>query len=121
MPVPSVAQPVRFDDAVAAALFLALHELLDELVRFQRVAQIQANLAREDWSGYSRQWFDHEVADLAVAARAAIAYAAEEAGAIQQARAWASAENQRRAIEAQRANDAEAARLAELAAQPAAA
>lgn len=121
MAVPFIAQPVRFDDAVAAVLFAALHELIDELVRFQRVAQVHANLAREDWSGYSRRWFDHEFADVTDASRAAVARAAEEAAAVQRARAFASAENQRRAIEAQRANDAEAARLAELAARPAAA
>ena len=69
MSVPSVAQPVRFDDAVASALLVALHELLDELARFQRVAQIQADLAREDWSGYSRRWFDHELAELTAASR----------------------------------------------------
>lgn len=108
--------PVRFDDAVAAGLALALDDLVIELTRFARAAELHARVAGHDWSGYTRRWFDGQLQALVEQARRAGGMADDERAAVERARAWATAEQQRRVDEAAAAAAAEEARLAELAA-----
>lgn len=114
-------EPVRFDDAAAGRLAAALNDLVDELGAFRRAADLHAAAARTDWSGYSRHWFDEQVAGLLDLTRVTGALADDERAAVERARAWAAQELQRRLDEATRAAAAEAARLAEEAAAAAAA
>ena len=93
-------EPVRFDDAAAGQLATALHELVDELTRFRRASELHAQVACRDWAGYSRQWFDDQVAGLLDLARVTGALADDERAAVERARAWAAAELQRRIDEA---------------------
>ncbi len=134
MSTPIVPVPLHFDDAVAGRLALALDDLVAELTRFARAAELNARIAGDDWAGYSRTWFDARVEDLLRESRTVAGVAAEELAAVERARAWAAAERQRRldeaiaaaaaeqaaaeqaAAEAAAAEAAEAARLAEIAA-----
>jgi hypothetical protein len=97
---PTGGEPVRFDDGAAGTLASALDELVDELTRFRRAADLHAELARQDWVGYTRRWFDDQVADLLALARATGHLAEDERAAVERARAWATAELQRRLDEA---------------------
>lgn len=93
-------EPVRFDDATAGALATALDDLIDELTRFRRASDLHAQIARRDWAGYSRRWFDDQVASLLDLARVSGHLADDERAAVERARAWAAAELQRRLDEA---------------------
>lgn len=93
-------EPVHFDDATASALARALHDLVDELTRFRRAGDLHAQVARRDWAGYSRRWFDDQVASLLDLARVTGQLADDERAAVERARAWAAAELQRRLDEA---------------------
>ena len=112
--------PVRFDDAVAAALAVALDRLAEELAGAGRRVRAHADGARVDWAGHTRRWFDDRIEVLEGDVRAAARLAAAEADAVRRARLWAVAETERRAEEARRAAAAELVRLTELAARPAA-
>lgn len=93
-------EPVRFDDDAASALAIALDDLVDELARFRRAGDLHAQVARHDWAGYSRRWFDDQVASLLDLARVTGHLADDERAAVERARAWAAAELQRRLDEA---------------------
>ncbi|MBK6855092.1 MAG: hypothetical protein IPG97_00600 [Microthrixaceae bacterium] len=89
-------EPVRFDDGAAAALSAALAVLADELDRFRRRTEANADLARRDWAGYSRQWFDSRAAELQERITLAARRAEDDRQEVEQARSWAVAEQQRR-------------------------
>lgn len=117
--IPPGVTPVRFDDGVAGTLATALDDLVAELTRFARAADLHAQVAGHDWRGYTRRWFDDQLSSLVELAGRAGGLAADDRLAVDRARAWAAAEQQRRIDEAAAAAAAEEARLAELAAQAA--
>ncbi len=114
--VPAGVPIVPFDDAVAAHLIRALDDLADELARFARGAEVYAEIARHDWNGHSRRWFDRELISLTELAARSRGQAEDDRAAVEQARTWAAAEQQRLVDEAAAAAAAEEARLAEIAA-----
>lgn len=118
MTVPPGAPVVAFDHATAVELAAALDQLALELHAFARAAEAHAEVARQDWAGYSRRWFDHQLAALVEVARRSRGLAEDDRAAVDRARAWAEAEQQRLVAEALAAAAAEEARLAELAATP---
>lgn len=80
---------LRFDDAVAAVLQATLEALADEAAGQARNISQLAEIARTDWAGHTRSWFDVRADQLVCQARAAAATARSEAGAVAQTRAWA--------------------------------
>ncbi|NLD78191.1 MAG: hypothetical protein GX643_16160 [Acidimicrobiales bacterium] len=107
--VPNGVPRVHFDDAVAGALAAALDDLVDELTSFARAAEMNAEIAGQDWAGYSRRWFDQQLASLVDQARRTRGLAADDRAAVERARAWAAAEQQRLIDEARVAAAAAAA------------
>lgn len=101
--VPDGVPRVRFDDAVAGRLASALDDLVAELSGFARAAEVNAEIAGQDWAGYSRRWFDDQLQSLVDQARRTRGLAADDRAAVDRARAWAAAEQQRLVDEARAA------------------
>lgn len=116
--VPDGVRKVHFDDAVAGRLASALDDLVAELSGFARAAEVNAQIAGQDWAGYSRHWFDEQLRSLVDQARRTRGLAADDRAAVDRARAWAAAEQQRLVDEARAAAEAAAAAAA-AAVQPA--
>lgn len=114
--IPFGTAAVHFDDGVAGRLASALDDLAHELDRFARTAELQAEIAGQDWAGYSRRWFDDQITSLVDLARRSRGMAEDDRSAVERARSWAAAEQQRLIDEANAAAAAEQARLTELAA-----
>ena len=114
--VPDGVPVVRFDDAVASHLVRTIDDLAAELTWFVRGTGLWADVARQDWNGYSRRWFEDGLSSLTTVALRSRGLAEDDRAAVERARAWAVAEQQRLIDEAAAAAAAEEARLAELAA-----
>lgn len=57
-------QPVVFDHAAADQLVVALRALHDQVVAVHRADVEAANVARAEWRGFTRGWFEDRHAEL---------------------------------------------------------
>lgn len=57
-------RPVAFDQGAAERLVAALQALHDEVVAVARADGEASNIARAEWRGFTRRWFDERHAAL---------------------------------------------------------
>ena len=57
-------RPVVFDHAAADQLIAALHTLFDEVVAVHRADGEAADVARAEWRGFTRGWFEDRHAGI---------------------------------------------------------
>lgn len=91
MPPPPVAGalPVAFDDAAADALAADLDILNARLTAVVRSAEERAGQAGRDWAGFTRTWFDRELAVTLDELRRSASAARAAADQVRQAKAGA--------------------------------